>query len=130
MRLEIKALPSEAFSLNSRCHWSEKRKATQEALLLVREALGAPPWTQYAKAKARVLIVVATRRRRDGDNFSGRLKPFWDALEKWGIIEEDDLEHLRVESLDIEVDPARAPLTVIELDDKGEKWESIQLRQS
>ena len=66
--------------------------------------------------------MVATRRRRDGDNFASRLKPFWDALEKWGIIEDDDLEHLRVESLDIEVDPARAPLTVIELVASRNRW--------
>ncbi len=44
-------------------------------------------------------------------------KPGLDAIVDAGLLLDDDAEHLQIGKVDILVDPGRAPLTIIELDE-------------
>lgn len=80
------------------------------------------------KAELNLLFVVAEWRVRDADNWLARFKPGLDALcaeyspgmrvrdgLNAGIIASDDAACLRIGSIEFEVDPNRAPLTIIEI---------------
>ena len=52
-----------------------------------------------------------------------RFKPGLDAVVDAGLILDDDAEHLQISgTVDILVDPARAPLTIIELEEVKNDW--------
>lgn len=91
-----------------------------------------PPYPHFARAKASVVLWYPQHRHRDvQDNVPKALKPLWDVLkpEKWvgmvnqggffGIIQDDDEEHLRVESITVKADKARAPLTELRMEVMG-----------
>ncbi len=61
------------------------------------------------------LFVVAEDRIRDIDNWLARLKPGLDALCLAKIIVSDSSKCLEFGKITFEIDPARAPMTVIEV---------------
>ena len=75
----------------------------------------------FIKAKLNLTFIFPQRRRRDRDNCLARFKPGLDAIVQAGLLLDDDAEHLQIGKVDILVDPARAPLTIIELEDEMKK---------
>ncbi|MBA7610212.1 hypothetical protein ES703_17418 [subsurface metagenome] len=71
----------------------------------------------FIKARLDLTFVFAEQRRRDRDNTLSRAKPCLDAIVHAGLLIDDDSEHLQIGKVDILVDPERAPLTIIELDE-------------
>lgn len=103
-------------------HYKDFQAEKQKWHYLIREQL-VPPMPYFAKASAHVTLVFPERRRRDSDNLAIALKPLIDALKEpsshpkdygWGILEDDDYEHLTVQ-IEVQVDKARSPLTIVEL---------------
>ena len=65
-------------------------------------------------------FVFPEHRRRDRDNLQARFKPGQDAMVDAGLLLDDDVDHLQPGKVDILVDPERAPLTVIEIEEVGD----------
>ena len=72
------------------------------------------------KVSAEVLFVFKEQRRRDLDNWIGRLKGYWDGIVKAGIIEDDNIDIVTSINVKFEVDKSRAPLTIITLSEVGD----------
>jgi Holliday junction resolvase RusA-like endonuclease len=72
------------------------------------------------KVKADVTFVFREKRRRDLDNWIGRLKGFWDGIVQAGIIEDDNIEVVTSISVKFEIDKTRGPLTIITLSEVGD----------
>jgi hypothetical protein len=73
------------------------------------------PYLEHGKAKIHVTLVFPQNRRRDGDNLHIALKPLWDAMRYMAILYDDDVDHLTV-TIEVEIDKARAPLTIITME--------------
>ena len=126
VRLVLAALPDlTTLSANARRrgnHWVQQ-KATREAkalwwpLVLVALDGKEPPHWDYASIK--FTVVFGTRRRRDTEAIVSALKPLVDVLKDEGFFEHDDTEHLRWDGILVEVDKARAPLTIVEIEEAG-----------
>ncbi len=126
MRIEIPFLPPVEYSPNSRKHWAGKHKAGKEYHDAVfyccvdarnrgyREGLSLP----MLKAKLSLTVVFPELRVRDQDNLIARFKPGLDAVVDSGLLLADDMEHLEIEVPVVIVDSERAPLTIIELEEK------------
>ena len=71
----------------------------------------------FTRAKLNLTFVFAEQRRRDRDNLLSRFKPGLDAIVDAGLLLDDDAEHLQIGTVDILVDPDRAPLTVIDIEE-------------
>jgi len=123
IRIEVPMLPPREYSPNWRGHWSQRLRAGKyyrqavyysalEAGNKLTEAGGKLPlmWAQLD-----LTFVFPEERIRDEDNHRARFKPGQDALVTAGLLAGDDPAHLRMGKIAIEVDKARAPLTVIEL---------------
>ncbi len=125
MRIEVTQLPPVTSSPNWRGHWGEKYKDSKvyhDAVFYCcvdarnrgyREGMSFP----FTKARLKLTFVFAEQRRRDEDNLLARFKPGLDAIVGAGLLMDDDAEHLEIGKVDILVDPGRAPLTIIELDE-------------
>lgn len=110
-------------------HWADAYRAFQEQKQAwyyeVRRQLIPPMIRFQGLVQAKVTIYFTTSRARDIDNLHRALKPLWDALKRpsshpgdygWGIIEDDDIEHLEVA---IECAEALAAGTVVDLTGRG-----------
>jgi hypothetical protein len=125
MRIEVPFLPPVEYSPNSRCSWAEKHKAGKvyhDAAFYCcvdarnrgyRKGLSFP----FVKAKLNLTVVFAEPRLRDADNLLARFKPGLDAVVDSGLVLDDDVEHLEIGRVEAVVDPERAPLTIIELEE-------------
>ena len=125
MRIEVPFLPPVEYSPNSRVCWLVKYKAGKvyhDAVYYCcvdarnrgyREGLSFP----FVKAKLNLTVVFAELRLRDQDNLLARFKPGLDAVVDSGLVLDDDVEHLEIGQVGVVVDPERAPLTIIELDE-------------
>ena len=125
MRIEVPFLPPVEYSPNSREFWAEKHKAGKvyhDAVFYCcvdarnrgyREGLSFP----LVKAKLSLTVVFAEIRLRDLDNLLARFKPGLDAVVDSGLVLDDDVEHLEIGQVEVVVDPERAPLTIIELEE-------------
>ncbi len=116
-------LPPAELSPNARVHWAERYRAAQSFLEAVyyscvhaMNQAGREKWP-YCKARVSLTFVFPQGRRRDKDNLVAMFKPGLDSLVKIGLLRDDDSEHLEIGAVNIEVDPTRAPLTIIELDE-------------
>ena len=69
---------------------------------------------------ASVTYVFKETRRRDLDNWIGRLKGYWDGIVKAGIIEDDNIDIITSINVKFEIDKSRAPLTIITLSEVGD----------
>jgi len=127
----VPGLPDRALSPNARVHWAVRSRASadykglvffhamnqlnnEDAVRLVRKERIA-----MKRALLDLTFVFKQKRRRDRDNFISMFKPGLDAIRQLGLIEDDSSEHLLIGSVAIEVDAARAPLTIIELKEIG-----------
>lgn len=125
MRIEVTQLPPVSSSPNWRGNWGEKYKdsrvyhaAVYYCCVDIRnrgylEGMSFP----FIKARLNLTFVFAEQRRRDRDNCLASFKPGLDAIVDAALILDDDAEHLEIGKVDILVDPERAPLTIIELDE-------------
>jgi len=125
MRIEVTQLPPVTSSPNWRGFWPERHKAGKVYHTAVfyccvdarnrgyREGMSFP----FTKARLNLTFVFAEQRRRDSDNLLARFKPGLDAIVDAELLLDDDAEHLEIGNVDILVDPGRAPLTIIELDE-------------
>mgnify|MGYP001051472559 CR=1 FL=1 len=126
MRIEVSQLPPATSSPNSRAGWRERHKeakvyhdavfyccvdARNRAWIVGADAVAFP----FVKARLDLTFVFPEYRRRDLDNTLSRAKPCLDAIVHSGLLLDDDAEHLEIGKVEIVVDPQRAPLTVIEL---------------
>jgi hypothetical protein len=71
----------------------------------------------FIKAKLSLTFVFSEQRRRDRDNLLASYKPGIDAIVDAGLALDDDSEHLEIGKVDIIVDPGRAPLVVIDIEE-------------
>ncbi|MBA7465061.1 hypothetical protein ES707_00222 [subsurface metagenome] len=123
MRIEVPFLPPVEYSPNWRGHWSEKNKAGKVYHDAVYYCCVDARNREYrrdfplAKAKLNLTVVFAEIRLRDLDNLLARFKPGLDAVVDSGLVLDDDVEHLEIGQVEVVVDPERAPLTIIELDE-------------
>ncbi|MBA7657418.1 hypothetical protein ES703_65355 [subsurface metagenome] len=125
VRIEVPFLPPVECSPNWRGRWPARYKAGRlyhSAAFYCcvdarnrgyREGLSFP----LVKAKLKLTVVFAEPRLRDEDNLIARFKPGLDAVVDSGLLLADDVEHLEIGEVEIVVDPDRAPLTIIELEE-------------
>ncbi|MDD5700447.1 MAG: hypothetical protein PHU23_00230 [Dehalococcoidales bacterium] len=128
MRIEVNQLPPESCSPNSRVHWSKKYQDGKEyaeavyyEAVLVRNTLSAGgDFRPFKRPVLHLTFVFRDHRRRDEDNLRARFKPGQDILVTAGLFQDDDMSHLIVKRPKVVVDPNRAPMTIIDLEeDKG-----------
>jgi hypothetical protein len=91
--------PSAQLSLNGRrrCHWTTIRAEQDAAKWVLRAKLG-PIRAELpvidGKARVTVTFFYPTRRRVDEDGCAGMAKPLLDELVTWGVLADDDSEHV------------------------------------
>lgn len=132
LALDLPALPDigrVGGNARRRLAWWEQREATKEEWekwwYLIIEALQGQPRPRFSKAKAAVTLVFKEHRRRDlVDNVAMSLKPLWDVLVRMEILKDDSSFYLTGFNLSSEVDPGRAPLTKLVLEEDGRGDES------
>ncbi len=127
MRIEVSQLPPQELNPNfSRYkHWghrAEARRVWRAAVyysVFDAKTKAERSGTQFPfeKAKLRWTFIFGVKRKRDADNLIASCKVSQDALVDAGILLSDDTEHLQIGKVDILVDPERAPLTVIEIEE-------------
>jgi len=126
MRIEVSQLPPVSSSPNWRGFWPERHKGAKiyhDAVFYCcvdarnRGLLVDMSLPLFTKARLDLTFVFPEQRRRDRDNCLASFKPGLDAIVNSGLILDDDAEHLEIGKVDILVDPKRAPLTIIDLDE-------------
>ena len=125
IRIEVPQPAPVQYSLNWRGHWVERYRAGAEYQMAVfcccvdarNRALAQGMSLPFVMAKLDLTFIFPQPRRRDRDNLLSRFKPGQDALVKAGLLLDDDSEHLEIAGVDIIVDPQRAPLTVIDIEE-------------
>jgi Holliday junction resolvase RusA-like endonuclease len=126
LTITIPALPGEALKPGYRGGWWLVRKAKKHdtemgyvyALIAYRERKNFP--LPLKRVIAEVTFVFKQQRRRDLDNWSGRLKGYWDGIVQAGIVADDNSEIITSLSVKFEIDKARAPLTIITISEVGD----------
>ncbi len=125
MRIEVTQLPPASASPNSRI---DRRAASVDKLVYqnaiyfsAMETVGRTDLVPQAIGRCRVDLhfVFPEHRRRDRDNLIARFKGGLDALVLCGLLIDDRPEYLTPGDVTWEVDPARAPLTIIEITEVG-----------
>ena len=66
-------------------------------------------------------VVFPVHRDRDADNLIIMFKPGLDALVRAGVLSGDDVSRLQFGDVTVEVDKARAPLTIVKLTERSER---------
>lgn len=128
MRIEVSQLPPVSSSPNWRGFWAERHEASniyQTAVFYecvdARNRLERLPWQPgsppFKKPRLDLTFVFPHHRQRDEDNLRARFKPGQDGIVQAGLVEGDTMEHLVMGSITVEVDPERAPLTVIDIEE-------------
>ena len=117
LRIEIPMLPPIALSPNARPHWAQKHRATQSLRTVAWACAYSVARDRIEKATIQPIFVVASKRRRDPDNWLAMLKPAIDGLVDAGILIDDDSEHVKLLSPQFVVDRSKAPMTVLEVSD-------------
>lgn len=126
MRIEVHQLPPASASPNSRVYLRtryednfEYAKAVYCECVQVRNSLmSGGDFKPFRRPVLQLTFVFPVRRTRDEDNLRSRFKVGQDKLVAAGLIEQDDMAHLVVNRPKILVDPARAPMTIIELSER------------
>lgn len=125
--IHVGQLPPATSSPNARVHWAERKrdadiyaKAVFYECVQLRnniEASSRQPFGPPYQARVDLTFIFPERRRRDPDNMVACFKPGLDAVVRSGLLSEDSADRISIGSVKIEVDPARAPETVIVLSD-------------
>lgn len=113
--ITIPGTPDKVLSPNARVHWGYRHAAAQRAKQAV-HLLARSLWTGPPAERVRVVATIAYRveRRRDRDNATASLKPYFDGLV--GVVVRDDAtEHMDLEPVLIVRGPASVILEVFEL---------------
>jgi hypothetical protein len=123
VRIEVTQLPPASASPNSRAHWSKKYKdaqvySTAVYYEAVAERNKVDEFQPFRHPVVQLTFVFSRKAIRDEDNLRARFKSGQDALVKAEIFNQDDMAHLEVNRPIILVDPQRAPMTVIEIEEK------------
>ena len=126
MRIEVSATPPRECSPNWRGHWRLRYLASksyqEEVYCTAKYGLS---WAGYlvharlpiVKGRIHLTVVYGQNRTRDRDNIIAMFKPGLDALVLAGILQADDSDHLEYGDVTVEVDKARAPLTIITIEE-------------
>ncbi len=122
IRVEIPMLPPAALNPNARGHWTKRARATSD----YRRAAFACAYNAnitheviFTRAKVSVCVVMKNYQRQeaDPDNLIRMLKPAIDGCVDAKILEDDRKENIEYQwPLSYEVDPERAPLTILEFE--------------
>ena len=111
----IPYLPPSALSPNSRCHWSEKHKATRQlkndAYLLIKQAR----LPRFKRALIFYTFVVHDSRNRDPDNYLTMAKPIGDALVAAGVLEDDRFPIVKYAPVVFKIERKGNPRTIVEI---------------
>jgi hypothetical protein len=132
VRIEVNQLPPESSSPNARVHWTTRYKdnrgsrgyagAVYYECVQVRNTLAAGgDFKPFKRPILQLTFVFPSWRKRDEDNLRARFKVGQDMLVTAGLIEQDDMEHLIVNRPKVVVDPQRAPMTIIEIEEKKQE---------
>lgn len=97
-------------------HW-EYTKTKKEWKILVRSALSEIPEKPYHFSVVKIHYVFPDRRRRDPDNYSGKM--LLDPLVEYGVLEDDTFTNVKLE-LSAEIKP-KVRQTIIEVVDETSK---------
>jgi len=118
-------VPPAECSPNSRSFWAKRYRAArayQEAVYYecvnARNQLEAPwaaPGSVFLRARLDLTFIFRQQRDRDEDNLRARFKIGQDSLVQASLIANDTPEHLELGKIEIVVDPALAPKTIIDL---------------
>lgn len=122
--IRVSQLPPASSSLNARVHWAQRYRDTlgkggygqavyYEAVDL-RNRLGYSFRPLY-RARVDLTFVFREKRRRDPDNLVTRFKSGLDALVQADLLTDDRADLITISPPKIEVDPTRAPQTIIAL---------------
>ncbi len=124
MRIEVSQLPPASSSPNARVHWSERYQDAEIYKGAVfyqcvdarnRQMVQEGKWVPFSRPRLDLTFVFAQERIRDEDNLRSQFKPGQDAIVAAGLIIDDNSKRLIMGNINIIVDAARAPLTIIEL---------------
>lgn len=121
MRIEVSQLPPREYSPNWRGFWAQRYTGGivygKAVYCECVDARNRESWHPFKRARLNLTFVFRRRRRWDEDNLRARFKPGQDALVQAGLLEGDTMEHLELGTIQCVVDKARAPLTIIELEE-------------
>ncbi len=123
MRIEVNQLPPPECSPNWRGHWAQRHQAAriyQEAVFYecvdARNRLMAiGEWQPFNRVRIELTFVYPQHRRRDRDNLIAMFKPGLDAIIAADLVADDDVEHVEIGQVNVDVSRTGAPLTIIEL---------------
>lgn len=120
--IEVPFLPPGEISPNARESWVDKHAGSSQYrrtvwLCALNERNKQNIDYPMKKPRLNLVFVFAHSRRRDEDNLRTRFKPGLDGLVDAGLLPDDNPAHLVTGDMAIEVDPSRAPLTVITLEE-------------
>ena len=117
MKVEIPLLPPKETNPNWRGHWAKKAKAVRtfkDAAYYCAVTLPRSPSMPYKKASLSITLVIPDKRYvRDEDNAIASIKPGVDGC-KGVIIQDDDPDHLTIESIRYEFSDLRNCMTILE----------------
>jgi len=121
IRLEIPMLPSPKSNPNARVHWVDRHGAARDfrkAAWAI--AYNANPAHDVMFQKARIKVTLVYKGHQtvpDPDNLIAMLKPALDGIVDAKIIPNDTTDHVRyVLPMLYDVDPQRAPLTIMDVE--------------
>jgi hypothetical protein len=127
MTVIVHQLPPASSSPNARAFWAKRYKdnkgsrgyagAVYYECVQVRNTRA--NFEPFKRPVLQLTFVFRDHRKRDEDNLRTRFKSGQDAIVAAGLIEQDDMEHLVVNRPVVEVDPLRAPMTIIDLSEES-----------
>lgn len=130
LTLEMPCLPDMAAVGGNARHshhmeWAKARRRAKDDWINLVRSQHMPPMPRYLKPEIEITLIYGQSRRRDLDNTTMALKPLMDALVFWNILIDDSPEFIAGgrPTISQEVDPDRAPLTVVEI--KGDIFDDI-----
>jgi Holliday junction resolvase RusA-like endonuclease len=128
LSIEVSQLPPASSSPNARVHWGTRYRDAlgkrgyaeavyYECVQVRNNLIGGEVCLPFRRPVLSLTFVFPNYRERDADNLLNRFKSGQDMLVRSGLILKDDMQHLKVNRLKVVVDPSRAPLTIIELEE-------------
>ena len=124
VRLEIPMLPPPELNPNAREFWVERHKAARDfrkAAWAIAYNTNPAHEVMFPKAVIKVTLVYKNHQvKPDPDNAVTMLKSALDGIVDAKILENDTRDHVRyIQPFSYEVDPQRAPLTIMEVESDG-----------
>lgn len=118
-KFQIERLPSPQLSPNWHGHWRMRHKAKEmdeEDLVAYFLHTYSRPAIPLNRVAATVTVTRKGHQKLDPDNFSARMKGFWDGLVKCGLLADDSTDVLDVKYI-FQVDKERAgPFGLVEFE--------------